>query len=110
MDHSRGRRISRRARLGEHSLFLNKYVDGFPHLAELLDVSESGMLIRTIREPLNRDTTFTLELGIPGSAHRMWLWAEVVRKTGTLQAIRIAHADLLERAQLRQLVRWNVAA
>jgi len=104
------RRTTLRARLGERSLLLNKYVDGYPHLAELLDVSESGMLIRTIREPWNHDSTFALELGIPGSAHRMWLWAEVVRRSGTLQAIRIVHADLLERAQLRQLVRWNAAA
>ena len=104
------RRIAPRARLGERSLFLNKFVDGYPHLAELLEVSESGMLIRTIREPWNREGTFALELGIPGSAHRMWLWAELVRKSGSLQAVRIAHADLLERAQLRQLVRWNAAA
>ena len=104
------RRVSPRARLGEQTLWLNKHIGGFPHMAELLEVSDGGMLIRTIREPSNRETTFTLELEIPGSHHRMWLWAELVRSEGNVQALRIVHADLLERAQLRQLVRWRAAA
>ncbi len=103
------RRVSLRAKLGQ-SLWLNKYVEGFPHLAELVEVSDSGLLIRTIREPSNRETTFTLELGIPGAAQRLWLRTELVRKSENVQALRIVYADLLERAQLRQLVRWNMAA
>ena len=103
------RRTSLRAKLGQ-SLWLNKYVEGFPHLAELIEVSDSGLLVRTIREPSNRETRFSLEIGIPGSAHRLWLWTELVRKSDNMQALRIVHADLLERAQLRQLVRWNSAA
>lgn len=103
------RRVSLRAKLGQ-SLWLNKYVEGYPHLAELVEVSDSGLLIRTIREPSNRETTFTLEIGVPGAAHRMWLRTELVRKTGGVEALRILYADLLERAQLRQLVRWNSAA
>jgi len=103
------RRVSLRAKL-DQTLWLNKYVEGFPHLAELVEVSDSGLVIRTIREPSTRDTTFALELGIPGSAHRTWMWAELVRKSEKLQALRILHADLLERAQLRQLVRWSLAA
>jgi endonuclease/exonuclease/phosphatase family metal-dependent hydrolase len=104
------RRVSTRARLMGRSLWLNKHVDGFPYLAEVVEVSENGMLLRTIREPSNPQRTFTLEFEIPGSSHRMWLWAELVRSSGSLQAVRIHHADLLERAQLRQLVRWNAAA
>lgn len=104
------RRVSRRARLGDRTLWLNKYVAGYPCLAEVLEVSDEGLLIRTIREPSNREKGFTLEFEIPGSQHRMWLWAELVRSEGTLQALRITHADLLERAQLRQLVRWREAA
>ncbi len=104
------RRVSLRAKLGQ-TLWLNKYVEGFPHLAELMEVSDSGLVIRTTLEPSTRETTFALELGIPGTMHRMWLWTELVRKKGEkLQALRILHADLLERAQLRQLVRWNSAA
>jgi len=103
------RRHALRAKLGQ-PVWLNKYVEGFPHLAELVEVSESGLLIRTIREPSNREGTFTLELSIPGSTHRMWLWAEKIRDVGNLQAVRIVHADLLERAALRQLARWSSAA
>ena len=103
------RRTSLRAKLGQ-SLWLNKYIEGHPHLAELVEVSDGGLVIRTIHEPSNRATTFTLELSIPGSTHRMWLWAERIRTMGKLQAVRIAHADLLERAALRQLARWHSAA
>jgi hypothetical protein len=102
------RRIVPRARLGQ-TLWLNKYLDGFPHLAEVVELSEEGMVIRTILEPSSRETTFTLELGIPGSAHRLWLWAECVRRMGTLQALQIRYAELLDRAQIRQLVRWSSA-
>jgi len=106
----RDRRLSLRARLGGRALWLNKHVDGWPYLAEVVDVSETGLLLRTIQEPSNPQRAFTLEFEIPGSAHRMWLWAELVRTAGALQAVRLVHADLLERAQLRQLVRWNAAA
>jgi hypothetical protein len=105
------RRINPRARLiHTQTLWLNKYLEGFPHLAQVVELSEDGMLIRTIHEPLNRENTFTLELGIPGSAHRLWLRAERVRQMGAHQALRISYAALLDRAQLRQLVRWSAAA
>jgi hypothetical protein len=103
------RRITPRARLGQ-TLWLNKHLDGFPYLAEVLELSEDGMVIRTIHEPSNHGSTFTLELGIPGSAHRLWIWAERVRQMGKLQALRIRYAELLDRAQIRQLVRWSSAA
>ncbi len=103
------RRISTRARLAA-PLWMNKHLDGFPHLVELRELSESGMLIRTTLEPKTPDKTFSLELGIPGSAHKLWLWAEIVRQSGKFQALRITYADLLERAQLRQLVRWNACS
>ena len=100
------RRLNPRARLST-PFWLNKYLDGYPHLAELVEVSEEGMLIRTIREPSNPKNTFALELGIPGNPHRLWIWTECVRRVGALQALRVHYADLFERAQLRQLVRWS---
>jgi hypothetical protein len=103
------RRVSVRARLVK-PLWLNKFIEGHPYLAELIDLSEEGLLIRTIREPLNQEDSFPLELGVPGTPHRMWLWARSVRRVGATQAVQISYADMLERAQLRQLVRWNVAA
>jgi hypothetical protein len=102
------RRVSLRARLAK-PLWLNKYIEGHPYLAELIDLSEEGLLIHTIREPLNQEDSFPLELGVPGTAHRMWLWARSVRRVGATQAVRVSYADMLERAQLRQLVRWNAA-
>jgi hypothetical protein len=95
-----------RARLN-NPFWLNKHVDGYPHLAELVELSEEGLLLRTLREPLNRWSTFALELGIPGSPQRLWVWTECVRRVGPFQALRVHYADLFERAQLRQLVRWS---
>ncbi len=109
IDSSRGhveRRISLRARLAK-PLWLNKYIEGHPYLAELIDLSEEGLLLRLIREPLNQEDSFPLEFGVPGTPQRMWLWARSIRRVGQTQAVQIAYADMLERAQLRQLVRWN---
>ncbi len=100
------RRSSTRARLVK-PLWLNKYIEGHPYLAELIDLSDEGLLIRIIREPLNQEDSFSLELGVPGTAQRMWLWARSVRRVGDTQAVQISYADMLERARLRQLVRWN---
>jgi hypothetical protein len=102
------RRLAPRALLNK-PLWLNKHLDGYPHLAELVDLSEDGMLIRTIREPSNRESTFALELGIPGNPQRLWLWTECVRRAGALQALRVRYADLFEKALLRQLVRWSMS-
>ena len=47
------RRRDPRASFG--MLFLNKYIEGFPHLAGLVEMSASGMLVRKIHEPRSRE-------------------------------------------------------
>ncbi len=115
MDRRRIRRNNADRRAQQRSpiatpMWVNKYIGGFPHLAEILDVSAGGMLIRTIHEPTKQEDYCPLELGVPGTQHRMWLWARNVRRWENKQALRLVHAELLDRAYLAQLVRWNLEA
>jgi hypothetical protein len=97
------RRTTPRANLG--TIFLNKYIDGFPHLVKLVDVSASGMLVRKVHEPdLPRDF-YTVELGFPGRPERMWLWTRRVWDEGELVALRFLGIDPVDRVRLAKLVR-----
>lgn len=106
---SADRRTQQRARIAT-PMWVNKYIGGFPHLAEILDVSAAGLLIRTIHEPSRQEEYCPLEVGVPGSQHRMWLWARSVRRWDNKQALRLVHAELFDRAYLAQLVRWQLEA
>jgi hypothetical protein len=97
------RRSNPRAHLG--TIFLNKYIDGFPHLVKLVDVSAGGMLVRKVHEPqIDRDF-FTVELGVPGRSERMWLWTRRVWENGKVTALRFVGIDPIDRARLTKLVR-----
>ncbi len=96
------RRTMPRASLGK--ILLNKYIDGFPHLVRLVDVSASGMLVKRFNEPdLPRDF-YPVELGVPGRAERMWLWTRRVWNSGELQALRFTGIDPMDRARLKKIV------
>jgi hypothetical protein len=96
------RRTMPRASLG--TILLNKYIDGFPHLVKLIDVSGSGMLVKRFHEPdLARDF-YAVELGVPGRSERMWLWTRHVWNHGELQALRFTGIDPMDRARLRKMV------
>jgi hypothetical protein len=96
------RRTEDRARFG--GLFVNKHIDGVPHLARVLDLSAGGMMVRKIFEPALAKSFFAVELGIPWRSERFWIWARCVRDWGDLQAVRFVgfHAD--ERARLAEIV------
>jgi hypothetical protein len=96
------RRRANRARLGR--VLFNKYIDGFPHMAELVDLSASGMLVRRIHEPALPRDFFPVELGIPGTAERMWLWARRVWTSGDREALRFVGIDPIDRARLGRIV------
>ncbi len=99
------RRSSNRARL--EPLFCNKYIDGLPYLAEVVDLSEAGLLLRTTIEPEKQPECFSIELDVPGNPTRMWLWARTVRRERGLQAVELVGTELFDRASLAQLVRWR---
>lgn len=101
------RRRSARARL---PLFCNKHVEGTPYLAEVVDVSPTGLLLRTTIEPAGQPDRFTVELDVPGNPTRLWLWARTVRRDGDLQAVELLGTELFDRASLAQLVRWRASS
>jgi hypothetical protein len=96
------RRTTPRASLG--TIFLNKYIDGFPHLVKLVDVSAGGMLVRKFHQPDLSREHFTVELGVPGRPERMWLWTRRVWENEELVALRFVGIDPIDRGRLAQLV------
>ncbi len=88
-------------------IWLNKYIEGFPYVAELVDISADGMRIRTTLEPNVDVDSFSVELGVPGMANRIWLWAKRVRRDGKFEALKFMGTELLDRAYLSQLARWH---
>jgi hypothetical protein len=97
-------------------IFANKYIDGIPHVVELLDVSASGLQVRRILEPESAALTYPLELsfmpsaGEPGmSGMTLWAWTRLVWRRGNLEALRIVSADSLDRARLVKFLRAALA-
>ena len=97
------RRLEERARLG--GMFVNKHVDGLPHLARVLDLSAGGMMVRKVFEPELATTFFAVELGIPWTDERFWIWAKCVREWDGRQALRFLGITEAERARLAEIVR-----
>ena len=85
-------------------MLLNKYIDGFPHLVELLDLSASGMVVRKVSEPDVHRDFYSIEIEIPGTSERMWLWARNVWSRNQQQALRFVGIDPADRALLAKVV------
>ncbi|MDB4936091.1 MAG: hypothetical protein JWP87_3063 [Labilithrix sp.] len=100
------RRGDGRARFA--GIFANKYIDGIPHVVELLDVSASGLQVRRILEPESSSMTYPLELEVGGVT--LWAWTRRVWRRGNREALRIVSADSLDRARLRKFLRAALAA
>ncbi|MEZ4223878.1 MAG: PilZ domain-containing protein [Polyangiaceae bacterium] len=67
-------------------VLFNKYIHGYPHLCESLDLSESGLLARAFGEPRDLLQSFTMELKLPGETSSAWVWARGVWRHGRSQA------------------------
>jgi hypothetical protein len=88
-------------------LFANKYIDGTPHLVELLDVSSRGLQVRRILEPDHAAVTYPLQLSVGGVT--LWAWTRRVWRRGNREALRIVSADALDRARLQKFLRSATA-
>lgn len=100
------RRTDGRARL--RGIFANKYIDGIPHLVELVDVSASGLQVRRILEPETASMTYPLELSVGGVT--LWAWTRQVWRRGNREALRMVSTDTVESARLRKFLRAAMAA
>jgi hypothetical protein len=93
-----------RARLG--AVFLNKYIDGMPHLATLLDLSPDGMMVQKLLEPNVARGFYAIELGVPwrSDEDRLWIWTQCVRDLGDRQALRFVGLSDGEKARIEEIV------
>ena len=100
------RRTDGRARF--RGIFANKYIEGIPHLVELVDVSASGLQVRRILEPETSSIAYPLELSIGGIT--LWAWTRQVWRRGNREALRMIATDTVESARLRKFLRAAMAA
>jgi hypothetical protein len=103
---SRDRRTDGRS--GFSGIFANKYIDGMPHVVELLNVSASGLQVRRILEPESSTQTYPLEVSLGGLT--FWAWTRRVWRRGNREALRIVSANALDQARLRKFLREALPA
>ena len=102
------RRGGARALFG--TVLLNKYIDGTPHIAALIDLSPNGMLVQKLLEPEIDRAFYAIELGIPWrltgtNDERLWIWTQRVRDLGNRQALRFVGLSASDRDQIEEIVR-----
>jgi hypothetical protein len=88
-------------------IFLNKYVDGVPHLCEALELSMTGLLVRRVHEPESERACYALEIsGIAGSKpdERVWLCATPVWRSGRYEALGFVGQSHVDRLRLASLL------
>jgi hypothetical protein len=85
-------------------MLLNKYVGGLPYTVSLLDLSESGARVRCLLEPETPDQRFALELEVPRTGDRMWLWARQIWRRGRQQALAFSGLTPGDREMLRTII------
>jgi hypothetical protein len=85
-------------------ILLNKYVEGFPHIVQLVDLSEGGMLVRRIHEPEPARDFYSIEVEVPKTKKRLWLWTRRVWSARNWEALRFVGIGARDRAVLKSLV------
>jgi hypothetical protein len=100
------RRAAPRTRL---DLLFNRYIDGYPHLCRIVDVSETGLLLARIAGPVIEREFYPVEIGVLEDddverPERLWLWTKQVWTSGEHQALRFLEVKDRDRAALRGLV------
>jgi hypothetical protein len=97
MERDRRRAVRRRT-----DLFVNKFIDGLPHVARLVEINPFGCLLERVLEPEVQRDLYPLELSLPAQfgRARMWLWARPVWSEHGRTACKFVGLDPLDRATL----------
>jgi hypothetical protein len=90
-------------------VFFNKFLDGHPFLCRAVDLSRSGILCDVFLQPETRHDAFPLELELPGTGRRLWVWGHKVRRAGTREAIRFVSLHTEDRIALERYLREAAA-
>ncbi|AKT41068.1 PilZ domain-containing protein [Chondromyces crocatus] len=85
-------------------VLFNKYIDRYPHLGEILEISSSGMLTRTIHHPDAARACYAIELApAEGEVPPVWLCARRVWTDGDLEALAFVAPSEADRERLEAL-------
>lgn len=86
-------------------ILVNKFIDGFPHVARLVELSPHGCLLERVLEPAQTRDLYPLELALPPSlgGTRVWVWARPVWSRDDRTALRFVGLDPIDRATLERL-------
>ena len=84
-------------------LYINKMIDGVPHLARSSDISRGGIYVNSLLEPDARDGAhISLEFVLPGTDEVIWAEARIAHGShdggAGLEFVDLPprHADLIE--------------
>jgi hypothetical protein len=94
------RRIAPRNRV---DILANQYMDGTPHLADVLELSMTGALVRRVGMPDAERAGYALELAGP-AGDPMWLCAASVWRHGEFEALRFVETSAMDRLLLADLL------
>lgn len=62
-------------------MYVNKMIDGVPHLARTHDISRGGVRVHKLLEPMAReDAHIALEFVLPGTGEVIWAEATLVHE------------------------------
>jgi hypothetical protein len=94
----------RRAARARTDLLVNKFIDGLPHVARLVEISARGCLLERVHEPEVPRELYPLELALPTAlgGTRLWLWARPVWSHAGRTALRFVGLDPVDRATLER--------
>jgi hypothetical protein len=97
MQHERRRAPRKRV-----EILVNKFIDGLPHVARLLEISAMGCVLERVLEPEAHRDLYPLELALPAAlgGTRMWVWARPVWAEAGRTAMRFVGLDPVDRATL----------
>lgn len=100
MERRRSQRV--RAQQGEGSWLCNRFVEGYPYAARVVDASADAIRVQGIREPElgTPPDRYALEVMLPGNSEPTWLWTRVLKRDERGDVLAILGLDPLERTRI----------
>ena len=94
------------AKKNNNYIYFNKYIDGQPFLCEALELSTTGMLVRTIHEPEAPRACYAVEIAAnDGEAEeRLWLCATPVWRDGPIEALGFVGQSERDKQRLEKMI------
>ena len=79
-------------------IYVNKMINGVPHLARTRNISRQGVYLHRLLEPRTpAQARIALEFVLPGTDEVLWLDAEIVHGRNTRKGVGLRFVDLSPR-------------